>query len=92
MIKKVKRTAYDTTAAYLRKFRDAADLGSPAAGRSTDLHRTLRGVRDRHLIERLIKKGKPDDCMEAMLMVQDYESAEYQLKQTFSEVSPQPRA
>ena len=41
VIKKVKRTAYETTAAYLRKFRDAADLGYPAAGRNADQHRTL---------------------------------------------------
>ena len=40
--KQVKQTAYETTAAYCRKFRDAADLGYPAAGRNADQHRTLR--------------------------------------------------
>ena len=52
----------------------------------------MRGPRDRNLVERLVKEGKPDDFKEAMLMVQDYESDEYQLKQTFGGVSSQPRA
>ena len=55
-IEKVQQGAYETTAAYGRRFREAADLGYPKDNRNVDQQCTmlgayLRGMRDRKVVE-----------------------------------------
>ena len=78
----VRQNDYETCATYGRRFREAADLGYPPATRNADQKRHLlrtymRGLRDRQLVERLIKEGKPADLAAAMDLVAQYESDEY---------------
>ena len=90
-VEKVKQTGYESTSVYGRKFRDAADLGYPPAGRNEDQNRTLlraylKGLRDRCIVERLIKEGRPETFMDAMTLVQGYESDEYLLNRALEGV------
>ena len=83
-VEKVKQTPYETAMQYGRRFQDAADLGYPPAGRNADQERELlksytKGLRDRHIVERLVREGRPADFTAAMALVQQYESDEYKL-------------
>ncbi len=82
----VKENAYGGTASYGRRFRDAADLGYPVANRNADQNRIvkdayLRGLRDRHIVERLVREGRPNTFVEAMNLVAQYTSDDYVLHQ-----------
>jgi hypothetical protein len=83
-VDKVKQTAYESAMTYGRRFRDTADLGYPPANRNADQQRVLlkayqKGLRDRHMVERLVKEGRPADFTAAMVLVQQYESDDYKL-------------
>jgi len=83
-VDKVKQSAYENTMTYGRRFRDTADLGYPPGNRNADQQRVLlkahlRGLRDRHMVERLVKEGRPADFTAAMTLAQQYESDEYKL-------------
>jgi hypothetical protein len=81
---KITENTYEGTAAYGRRYRDAADLGYPVADRNADQHRImkdayLRGLRDRHIVQRLVREGRPDTFLEATLLVAQYSSDDYVL-------------
>ena len=85
-VEKVKQGAFDTSAAYGRRFREAADLAypEPLGGRNEDQNRLLlrsymKGLRDRHMVERLIREGRPTTFTQAMLLIQEYEADDYRL-------------
>jgi hypothetical protein len=90
-VEKLRQTAYETTASFGRRFREAADLAYPhviqggAPTRNTDQQRLLlrcylRGLRDRCIVERLIREGRPDTYEGAMKLVLKYEADDYRLK------------
>jgi hypothetical protein len=87
-VERLRQTAYETTASFGRRFREAADLAYPqevvggAPHRNQDQRRLLlrcylKGLRDRCLVERLIKEGRPDDYQKAMKLVDEYEADDY---------------
>ena len=85
-VEKVKQGAFDTSAAYGRRFREATDLAypEPLGGRNEDQNRLLlrsymKGLRDRHMVERLIREGRPTTFTQAMLLIQEYEADDYRL-------------
>ena len=85
-VEKVKQGAFDTSATYGRRFREAADLAYPAplGGRNEDQNRLLlrnymRGLKDRHMVERLVREGRPNTFTQAMLLIQEYEADDYRL-------------
>ena len=85
-VEKVKQGGFDTSAAYGRRFREAADLAypEPLGGRNEDQNRLLlrhymKGLRDRHMVERLIREGRPNTFIQAMVLVQSYEADDYRL-------------
>ena len=95
-VEKVTQAGYESVAAYSRRFRDTADLGFPPANRNDDQDRHLlrtfmKGLRDRHMVERLVKEGRPDDLDEAIDLVAQYDSDDYVLHRTLTGVAPQPR-
>lgn len=100
-VETIKQGAYEASASYGRRFRDAADLaypmvevqheeGPPGMGRNADQERILlraylRGLKDHHLVERLIKEGRPTSYMDAMSLVISYEADEYRLQLALSD-------
>ena len=77
-VEKVSQGSYETTAVYGRRFREAADLGYPRDSRNVDQQRTmlgayLLGLRDRKLVERLVREGRPTDYIDAMKYIAQYE-------------------
>ena len=71
---------------YGRRFIEAADLAypEPQGGRNEDQNRLLlwnymKGLRDRHIVERLVREGRPDTFAQAMRLVQEYEADDYRL-------------
>ncbi len=95
-VSRTKQTAYETTAAYGRRFREAADLGYPVAGRNADQQRILkeaylRGLRDRLLVERLIREGHPATFAAAITLTQAYEADEYLVTRALEGVDLGPR-
>ena len=82
----MKQTTYKTTAVYSRKRIDATDLGYPVkAHKQTstghNVKSFMKGLRDCHLEEGLIKEGKPERFIDTMLTVQDYKFCKYRLNQ-----------
>ena len=93
-VEQIKQAAYETTASYGRRFREAADLAYPAPGaaaqRNADQTRLLlraymRGLRDRRIVERLVREGRPADFSAAMTLVQAYEADDYRLHLALNE-------
>jgi hypothetical protein len=95
-VEKIKQGAYETTASYGRRFRESADLAYPSpgagrlAGRNEDqtwllLRSYMKGLRDRHVVERLIKEGRPEVYGDAMRLVSAYEADDYRLKRALDE-------
>ena len=85
-MEKVKQGGFDTSAAYGRRFREAADLAypEPQGGRNEDQNRLLlrsymKGLRDMHIVERLVREGRPTTFAQAMMLVQEYEADDYRL-------------
>lgn len=90
-VKRVKQASYESSAAYGRRFRDAAGLGYPVANRNNDQHRMLlnayyKGLKDRTIVERLIKEGHPNNFDDAIQLVSQYESDNYRLQKALDEV------
>ena len=92
-LEKVKQGAYETSASYGRRYREAADLAYPdpvGAARNENqvrllLKHYLRGLRDRHTVERLVREGRPADFSQAMTLVQGYEADDYRLSLALDE-------
>jgi hypothetical protein len=91
-VEKMRQGAYENTAAYGRRFRESADLAYPVLEgvRNQDQQRLLlraymRGLRDRHVVERLIKEGRPDTYSQAMNLVTAYEADDYRLRLALDE-------
>ena len=83
-VKKLKQGAYETSAAYGRRFRDAADRAYPPVNgaRNPDQTRILleeysRGLYSSTVKGRLCREGRPDSFQAAMTLVQAYEADEY---------------
>lgn len=94
-VEKTKQGAYENSASYSRRFREAVDLAYPptAEERNVDLTRNLlrlylRGIRDRHIVERLVKEGRPTSFSAAMTLVQSYEADNYRLQIALDEEVP----
>ena len=93
-VEKVKQGGFDTSAAYGRRFREAADLAypEPQGGRNDDQNRLLlrhymKGLRDRHIVERLVREGRPNTFIQAMILVQSYEADDYRLHLALDETT-----
>ena len=86
-VDKIRQGAYENSAAYGRRFRECADLAYPVLDgiRNPDQRRLLlkaymRGLRDRHIVERLVKEGRPETSSQAMNLVIAYEADDYRLR------------
>lgn len=95
-VEKVKQEAYETTAAYGRRFREAADLGYPAAQRNADQQRLMlrcymRGLKNRELVGRLVQEARPADYLDAITAVAQYESDRYNIHRALHGVDPTER-
>ncbi len=91
-VDKTKQNAYEGTASYGRRFSDVCDLAYPADNRNPDQHRVMKiaymkGLRDSHLVERLVKEGKPDTFLQAMNYVAQYTSDDYILNKALEGAS-----
>ena len=93
-VEQIKQASYEPTASYGRRFREAADLAYPLAGaaaqRNADqtcllLRAYMRGLRDRRIVERLVREGHPVDFATAMTLVQAYEADDYRLHLALNE-------
>jgi hypothetical protein len=94
-VSKIKRGAYETTASFGRRFREAADLAYPpktittsqgvtSRVRNPDQDRILleaymRGLSDAALVKRLIEEAHPTTFDAAMFQVTQYEADRYRL-------------
>ena len=83
-VKKIKQGAYETSAAYGRRFRDAADRAYPPVNgaRNPDQTRILLeeysgGLHSSTIKGHLCREGRPDSFQAAMTLVQAYEADEY---------------
>lgn len=97
-VERIKQGAYESTTAFTQRFRELADQAYPPAAtfsgaplaRHQDQERILlrafiRGLRDRHIVERLIKEGEPKTYKEATTLVVKYEAHDYALKLALDE-------
>ena len=87
------RQPYETTAHYGRRFSEAADLAYPAAQRNIDqqrvmLRRYMKGLNDEKMVLRLIQEKSPNDYLEAITAVAQFESDAYQVYRTINGVAP----
>lgn len=81
-VERLRQAAYETTSAYGRRFRQAADLAYPAFGKGArpNTQETLlvghyvRGLSDQRLKEKIIRHGMPEKLSEAMDKVATYEA------------------
>lgn len=95
-VEKVRQGDYETSAAFGRRFREAADLGYPSNSRNIDQQRTmlgayLRGLKDKRLVERVVREARPDNFVDAMKSVADYEGDEYRLFRAINGYAPAER-
>jgi len=93
-VEKIQQGAYETASFYGRRFREAADIGYPTNGRNVDQQRAmlgayLRGLRDRRLVERLVREGRPKDFLEAQEQMAQYEGDEYRLHRALNGTAPE---
>jgi len=93
-VEKVTQGVYETTAAYGRRFREAADLGYPKDSRNTDQQRLMlgayfRGLKAKKLVERLIREARPQNYVDAMDHLARYEADEYQLYRVLNGCAPE---
>ena len=82
-VENCKQGAYENSAAYGRRFREAVDLGYPLRDGAGNPDRTrtllrsyLKGLSDRHLASRILKKN-PADYPTAMDLVQKFEAQDF---------------
>ena len=48
----------------------------------------LRGLRDRHIVERLVREGRPNTFEEAITLVERYTSDDYALQRALGDTIP----
>ena len=51
----------------------------------------MKGLRDRHIVERLVREGYPNTFSQAMLLVQEYEADYYRLHLTLDKTVEGPQ-
>ncbi len=89
-VRKLRQLGYESAASYSRRFRDAAAIAYPVANRNADQQRSLlsafyKGLKDRTIVERLIKEGRPANFEAAILLVAAYESDNYRIQKAMKD-------
>ena len=92
-LESISRQPYETTAHYGRRFSEAADLAYPAANRNIDQQRVMlrcymKGLNDEKMVLRLVQEKSPNDYIEAIAAVAQFESDAYQVYRTINGMAP----
>lgn len=99
-VSKIEQGAYESSGVFGRRFRELADLAYPGERQQDgSLHRNvdrtrilldayIRALRDRRLVERVLREGRPQNFESAMAFVALFEADEYRIQTALSDNTP----
>lgn len=92
-VEAARQSAFETEAAYNRRFRDLTTVAYPVGARNGDQERTMlnayiRGLRNQEIARELVLRGHPANVEAAMLLVQQYAGDEERIRQLIRKEEP----